>query len=111
MINKQTIGKAIKNTLGVTASVAIMVLPYLPLDKIVKTVKSNGSVTYGDTINAITSSYMSSSYMSEIIPLIPTNESSDFYKAIIAVVNSNMPSSYIRDTVIKLCKEESKESE
>lgn len=108
--NKEAIGKGIKNALGVIASIAIMVLPHLPLDKIVRTIRSNGNVGYGDVIKAITSSYMSSMYMSETIPLIPNNRDSDFYKAIVAIVESDMSSMYKKEAIAELCKTD-KESE
>lgn len=109
--NKQAVGKTIKNTLGVAASVAIMVLPHLPVDKIIRAIKSNGDVDYGDAIGAITGSNMASIYMREVVPLIPTDKSSDFYKAIIAIVESNMASVYMKDAIADLCEKENKESE
>lgn len=111
MIIKQNVGKAIKNAFGVAASVAVMVLPYLPVDKIVRAIKRNGDVTYGDAIGAITNSSMASVYAREVIPLIPTDGSSDFYKAVIAIVESSMPSVYMKDSIADLCNKEVKETE
>lgn len=108
MIIKQNIGKTIKNALGVAASVALMVLPYVPVDKVVRAIKRNGDSTYGDAIAAVTGSSMASVYAREVIPLIPTDGSSDFYKAVIAIVESNMPSVYMKDSIADLCNKETK---
>lgn len=59
---------------------------------------------YADTIEAISSSDMMSSYRKNSIAMVPKNADSSVYKAIIKVANSDMMSSGRYEAIKDICK-------
>lgn len=62
-----------------------------------------GRASYSDTITAIMTSDMLSSYKNRAVSLIPKNAGSDVYGAIIQVMKSDLCSSYKLDAIKHIC--------
>lgn len=90
---------------------AVLVAPFLSMNKTVTEVRYIGPVTYSDAISALLSSNMFSGDKTKIAAMLPKNKNADFYRSIIAVIESTMFSNdkvkMIKDICEDLSEEES----
>lgn len=91
-VDKEKVGRLLKNGLSWAAFAAITVLPRLPqLKNVSDEIRYDyGSVKYSDVINAILNSNIYSGNKAEMVAIVPKDADKDTYKSIIRVVKSNM---------------------
>ena len=104
-IDKETVGKTIKNVCNWAAITAVVVLPRLG------TVKRNidavryqcGNVTYSDAVGEVLNSSMWSTDKTKVTSNLPKDADPELYKSVIQVVRSSMYSGDKVEVIEHIC--------
>lgn len=98
-INKEAIGKVVKNCANIAVVGLAMILPRIT-EKNVATVKHYiGKDNYSDAVSAIMGSDMLGSYKKELIGIVKKDETTEYYGAVIEIIHSDMLGSYKVETI------------
>lgn len=73
-------------------------------DRIAENVQYSGDCGYGDAVNAISSSGMTSLCKQNAISVLKKDGDSEFYKAVISIAKSNMTSLCKEEAISNMCK-------